>query len=422
MAEDEPTNPDHCLWQLRCLRGQVYVWCRRGVKRLGGVTIMPSQMAINWVLGSKMLKEFRIKNFRGLEDVTLRDLGRINLIGGKNGSGKTSVLEAMWMFAAPGRPDIAYRVTGFRGLNAATGATVFRDLFNQLDPEKRIELSGVDGSASDSGKLVVSLREHNRRLEPFGNGSAQNVAARSEYSQALSSYEIVFDFQAADGTEYSSTGIWAQETQVSVAAQTMEVKRGIHVESTENIEVVPASFSLPKVRQPQAQIATNFGAFQLDRQESNVLEFVRAIGPRVMSLVPVTLEGEVILHAEIEDQKGLYPVNLLGEGAFRILEFATSIAQIDGGRYMIDEIENGLHYTVLVNVFKRLYELADHHDVQVFATTHSWECVKAAHDALGPVGGKFNYHRIGRRDGNAKAVSYDEDMLNTAFEVGWEIR
>ena len=369
-----------------------------------------------------MLKEFRIKNFRALEDVKLTNLARINLVGGKNGSGKTSVLEALWMFASPGRPDIAYRVTDFRGLNVVTEASVFRDLFNELDPKKHIMLSGAHAPNVRFDELVIYLREHNRRLEPFGNGSAQNVTARSEYSQALSSHEIVFDYRDSNGVEHSATGIWAQETQVSVVAQTMEVMRGIHVESTDNTKVAPVSFALPKVRQLPVQLATNFGAFQLDRQETNVIDFVRVIGPQVKALVPVTMRGEVVLHAEIEGQKGLYPVNLLGEGAFRILEFATSIAQVGGGQYMIDEIENGLHYSTLVDVFSRLYELAHHHDVQVFATTHSWECVKAAHDALGPVGEKFNYHRIGRREGKARAVSYDEEMLNTAFDVGWEIR
>ncbi len=403
-------------YAVKCMFGVV------GESNPDGVTIRTSQIARAWLLGNKMLKEFRIQNFRALEDVTLRNLGRINLIGGKNGSGKTSVLEALWMFAAPSRPDIAYRVTRFRDLNVATETTVFRDLFNQFDEKKTISLSGRDHSNVGASKLDISLREHQRRLEPFGNGSAPSVAGRNEYSQTLSPHEIVFDFTDADGVEYYSLGVWAQEAQISASPQGVGIKRGIHVESSDELEVLNASFSLPKGRQSQAQLATNFGAFQLERQESNVLEFLRIIGPKVVGIVPITLDGEVTLHAEIEGQKGLYPVNLLGEGAFRILEFATSIAQIDGGQYMIDEIENGLHYTVLVNVFERLYELASNHNVQVFATTHSWECVKAAHDALGPVGGKFNYHRIGRRDGKARAVSYDEDMLSTAFEVGWEIR
>ena len=96
-----------------------------GESNLDGVTIKPSQMALDWLLGNKMLKEFRIQNFRGLEDVALRNLGRINLIGGENGSGKTSVLETLWMFAAPSRPDIGYRVTNFRGVTIGTGNTIF---------------------------------------------------------------------------------------------------------------------------------------------------------------------------------------------------------------------------------------------------------------------------------------------------------
>ena len=179
---------------------------------------------------------------------------------------------------------------------------------------------------------------------------------------------------------------------------------------------------MPKVRQPHGELASNFGSFQIERQESDVLDFLENIGPKVTALVPITLGEDVMLHAEVEDQHGLLPVNLLGEGALRTLEIALSVAQIEDGVLLIDEVENGLHYTVLSAFFDQLHRLSERYDVQVFATTHSLECVKAAHVGLGPVGQKFTYHRIGKRQGRARAVYYDDDMLRTAFELGLEIR
>ena len=369
-----------------------------------------------------MLKDFRIQNFRGLEDVTLKNLGRINLIGGKNGSGKTSALEALWMFAAPSRPDIGYRVTSFRGVTIGTGNTIFRDIFNEMSIEKTISLTGRDHSSTTSHNLEVTLRKPHNLLQPFGDGATQSVTSRNDAPQALSSNEIVFRYTDRNGEKHQSSGLWAQESQVSLDTQTMEVNRGIHVMPADGVGIVPATFAAPKLRHTHGKLASNFGAFQIERQEISVLDFLDSIGPKVSALVPITLGDEVMLHAEVSNQKGLYPVNLLGEGALRALEIALSIAQIEEGVMLIDEVENGLHYTALSGFFDQLHQLSTRYDVQVFATTHSLECVKAAHLGLGPAGEKFTYHRIGQRQGKARAVYYDDEMLRTAFDLGLEIR
>lgn len=45
-----------------------------------------------------MLKRLTIGSYRGLQNLTMEDLGRINIIIGENNSGKTSVLEAIQLF------------------------------------------------------------------------------------------------------------------------------------------------------------------------------------------------------------------------------------------------------------------------------------------------------------------------------------
>ena len=367
-----------------------------------------------------MLKELTIRNFRALEDVTLKNLSRINLIGGKNGAGKTSVLEARWMLAAPTSPDIAYRIRSFRGLDVVSGNTIFRDLFPDMNEKKRIVLGGRVGV--NFKELTITLQPQQNRLEPLGNGLGTGQFVRNNSTQAIGSHQMVFEFRDSTGKQYHAKGVWAQETRNSGDVQSEPIARGIFVESTDQVAPEPAHFSIPRSRSPHGSLAANYGTFQLERQDSQVLDVVREIGPKVTALVPITLGDEVMLHAEVENHAGLFPVNLLGEGALRALEIALSLAQIESGSLLIDEIENGLHYSALTEFFAKLHNLAEHFDVQVFATTHSFECVKAAHDALGPVGERFNYHRIGRRNGKARAVSYDEDMLNTAFEVGWEVR
>lgn len=49
---------------------------------------------------------------------------------------------------------------------------------------------------------------------------------------------------------------------------------------------------------------------------------------------------------------------------------------------LIDEIENGLHHSALATIWEGLFLAAKEVGVQIFATTHSLECIQAAHEAM----------------------------------------
>ena len=90
---------------------------------------------------------------------------------------------------------------------------------------------------------------------------------------------------------------------------------------------------------------------------------------------------------------------------------------------LIDEIENGLHYRVQEEMFSLLLKLAKAFDVQIIATTHSRECINAAHHALNEREKReFAFYRLDRRGEEVRAMSYDNEMLDTSIEFGMEIR
>ena len=100
-----------------------------------------------------------------------------------------------------------------------------------------------------------------------------------------------------------------------------------------------------------------------------------------------------------------------------------NMAWAAGGYSLIDEIENGLHHSVLVDVWKAIANAARRFDTQVFATTHSRECIIAAHEAFsGDEPYDFRLHRLDRIDGDIRATSYDNETLEAAIEAGLEMR
>ena len=87
---------------------------------------------------------------------------------------------------------------------------------------------------------------------------------------------------------------------------------------------------------------------------------------------------------------------------------------------LVDEIENGFHHSVLEKVWRSVLGAAEEFNTQIFASTHSFECLEAAHNALET--DSFRVHRFESADGGARAVSYDPSELEAAVSFGLEVR
>ena len=124
--------------------------------------------------------------------------------------------------------------------------------------------------------------------------------------------------------------------------------------------------------------------------------------------------------------KKLVPYQLMGDGIIRLLSIIVSISQTENGILLIDEIENGFHYSVLNKLWQSVYETAIQYNVQIFITTHSFECAKAF--------GNIEYDnkltednsRIFRIENNNnnefKSIKFDTEDIGSSFESKWEIR
>ena len=120
-----------------------------------------------------------------------------------------------------------------------------------------------------------------------------------------------------------------------------------------------------------------------------------------------------------------YPVTLrsLGDGAVRCFAVALSLANSSGGFLLIDEVENGIHHSVQPKFWKMVLQTAQRNNVQVLATTHSWDCVKGFAEAaaeLEEVEGVLV--RLERHEGKLRAVEYSERNLKAAAKYGIEVR
>ena len=140
-------------------------------------------------------------------------------------------------------------------------------------------------------------------------------------------------------------------------------------------------------------------------------------------MIDLRLNEIGLLEADI-GLPGLIPVNLMGGGMAKFLSVGLAMLDYQDGVVLIDEIENGLYYSAQQKLWEAILNWAHELNVQVFATTHSQECIRAfnacAESTLFESEAKL--YRIERKDEKFRAVDYTKNMLAESLESDWEVR
>lgn len=126
---------------------------------------------------------------------------------------------------------------------------------------------------------------------------------------------------------------------------------------------------------------------------------------------------------KIKGQETPIPIGTLGDGMWRMLALAVALAHSKGGLLLVDEIDTGLHYTVMANMWRLIFGAAKELDVQVFATTHSSDCIKSLADlcySKPEVAENVALQRIEK--GKKKSVPYTAAEIEIAAEREIEVR
>lgn len=375
-----------------------------------------------------MLTHIEVKNFRGFHSLKMNELGRITLVAGKNGVGKTALLEALWILSGPDLPELSERINGLRGLPSLGPDSVFQDMFFDYDIESRIKIAARGDWKEDSMRALEIFLQERRQIDAIraddSNQSNSTAIERLTRPQFESETEIVFKYKHDNEQEYISRAWWvADQLMPAGFAGPALAGEGI-VQERQAVRNRATSTFIPAVRRDSLQaIASRFSAAQLQGHVDKILALINLLEPRLKELTLITIKDVPVIHAYLEGMRRPIPTQLLGEGLNRMLGFALSMDQASGGMMLIDEIENGLHHSIQEEVFSVLLSLAKAFDVQIIATTHSRECIVAAHKALNKEGHReFAYYRLDRVGEEVKAVSYDVEMLDTSIEFGMGIR
>lgn len=349
-----------------------------------------------------MLNTLSIKNFRGFRDLTVEPLDRVNLIAGKNNVGKTALLEALYLLLAPRIPGTQL----MRGLQALkiNQFDKWRWIFHQQIFHTEIEIG-----TSDSNNVTRTLTIGWYHIDEEWLQLPLPLRYRETPNQP---FTLRFQYVDNSGAREGSTSI-------DLSQGDFNPHRG---------RPRPASFNIPIVMLPSSfthsptEYVRIFSDLVAHGRQELIIDTLRLMEPRLANLSVLVLTDIPMVYAEL-DSKELIPIAQMGEGVGRIFSLLLNIASVEGGILLIDEIENGLHHSVMPNVWKAIAIAARSTDVQIFATTHSWECIQAAHEAFSKSEVyDFRLHRLDRVGDDVQAVTYNEATLETSVAMGLEVR
>jgi len=341
-------------------------------------------------------------------------LKRVNLITGENNSGKTALLEGLFLHAGAFNPALVLNVAGLRGIVGVKVEygrpiqTPWTSLFANLDESLEIKLQGLDAArrcrvltirpTSDPNDLrhVRSISEH----DPTNGGSTASSANKTS----------VLRWHHSGGGREDITLLFFDGPEVKVYPQVVHPP------------IFPGRFVGSRWTPDFVEIAEQFGELEVENRQKQLLDSLRIIEPRLTRLATVMTGRVPMLHADIGIER-LIPIAVLGDGILRLATIVLWIIHTSGGVLFIDEIENGFHYSHLRQIWSALAICAKQFDVQLFATTHSRECVIAAHHSFSETFDyDFSLHRLERSDSGNRAVTYDRESLEGAVESGFEFR
>lgn len=339
-----------------------------------------------------MIERLTIEGYRGFKSFEMQGFGRINLLVGRNQAGKTSVLEAIRLLRtgliAPAEIPGVLWAHALRRDEALANHVRLRHLFH-LQPSKSHRSQNIvlrDEQAEIHLKLV---HDHGPKLRLRCKSSRHLEAELERPRWHLADHDA------------------------------MERPRDFELRSAEG-------WSIPPIAGPRQLSATEqsdlFGRLVLGPEEDRLVESLRLIDRRIQRLAATSGE-QAQLVVRLEGVRERLPLGQLGGGVNRLLQLWLSLALAGDGPLLVDEIDIGLHHSVLIDMWRRIWQLIRERDIQVFATSHSWDSISALGvmcelDQIPP--DEVTVHRVEPEKG--QAIRYSAARIAVAAEHGIEVR
>ena len=333
-----------------------------------------------------MLNTITIKNFKSIKDLTITNFKAINIFIGKPNVGKTSILEAIYLYLY-GNPEALLPILNSRGM--LNEKEVFESLFYDYNISQDIVLKG------DNNTINIKANRNNQSIKVIDElYSVNNV-----------------QFHSSNNASMTITKTNPNEFNIQISGKTKNKQ--------ESVEFIPNNPALKEknlrdkllkimmIKEKREKIKEICQKFV---QEQNNIDNIRIIGDQIM----------------VEQQHLTRDINfkLMGSGFQAYMSIHSAI--LNNNKYiLIDEIENGLHFENIKLLIKDIIDItANKIDMQFFITTHNQEILKNIYQILNDTNQQERtaFFNLYNKNGRLEFIKYSQEDFITNIENENELR
>ena len=316
----------------------------------------------------KHLKSIDIKDFKCFKDFKANGFKRVNLIGGKNNVGKTAFMEACYINLSSINIDSAWRVlslTKFRrnSLEYIGKTLEFKDIKKDFETTKTVNID------SNINQLYFSVL---------------NYDGKKEYKFKINSKETIININ-----EFS-----------------------YNYEKNDSIQFID-NFGLDN-----SELKDMFEAVQKKDKEEVLYSYINEFDSNIVNFKVIGGDKpQCKVDGEYRD------INEFGDGLKHYISIICSLYACENGYLFIDEIDNGIHWSQLDKIWEIILKISKEQNVQLFATTHSKECI----ESYGRISKKFeekeiSFIELGQKNKKIESITYESDEVIEQIYQNQEIR
>ncbi|MDR3257069.1 MAG: AAA family ATPase [Endomicrobium sp.] len=355
------------------------------------------------------LREIKISNFRGLENLVIKDFSKVNLFVGKNNSGKTTILEALVFLFGMSNPTLPHNINLFRGIGIKTdSAKQLLYFFNKLTTKNKPSFSGQ----------FDNKEERTLNFEPI---YSSNTEHKSDIQNSAN-----LDIESKTHTEITGINFAFSINQKSYKTSILLQNNFWKIGVTNDYEEKLFAFFITNAKNDEVTLLNYSKILERnDKKDKNyILELLQNVDKNITNIQILT--GGI--YFELENVNTLVPINIMGDGIRRLLHIITAVISRQSSFVCVDEIENGLHFSAYELLWEGLLDLSEKYDVQLFISTHSLETISYLKSLLEEEKNKqkqsfVKVFTVARTEKEGyKTYGYSYEGFESAINNGIEIR
>jgi predicted ATPase len=375
-----------------------------------------------------MISSVKINGYRAFPDFEMSGLGRVNLLVGRNNTGKTSLLEILYLLASGGNPSALWNVLARRGeqvMPDPAGGRVqqaeasISHMFHghEIGPGTEFSITTTNDKPARSARYRIDTVEAEQNPTLFAHFADEGPGRRLAL---LIGGQPDFKIPPIPLSKLGSIRVETLQQYINIRAPKVEAGTTQFV-TTESLSV--------------GQIFQLWNSVVLTPDEDRVIESLKILDERIERIAQVQIGAMQYVgggynfptrggfFVRLTKNENRLPIGSFGEGVWRMLALSVALARAKDSLLLIDEIDTGLHYTVMENMWRLVSEAAEKFNIQVFATTHSYDCIQSLSKICRDVEtteSKITIQRI--EAGRYRSIPFTEREIRIAAEREIEIR